>query len=185
MIRFGGAPETNWFSVADVQWRVRTDKSERPEIGASTLVLQLDQNSLKAQGLLHALPGKRGTVGFALVEANIPVDASAMHDICFRFTGMPSGAHYQVLLKDAQWDQPNGTLTFQSDFVASGEEQNICLPLSSFVATIRGAKVSGFVLNRQSLRSFSIQISRSRLEEPLLSQNPLPFQFTLEGGGLC
>jgi len=169
-----------WFCVANVEWRVRTDKTERPEIGASSLELEAG-NPLKAQGLLHALAGKSGTVGFALVETQVPADASAFRDVCFRFSGEPSGAHFQVLLKDDQWDHPKGTLTFQSDFVASGKLENVRLPLSSFVATIRGAAVPGFVLNRRAIRTFSIQISRSRLEEPLLSQAPLSFRFTLEG----
>lgn len=175
---FAGPSATTWFRVVDVEWRVRTDKTERPDIGASSLELEVEKTA-QAQGLLHALPGKVGPVGFALIEAEVPVDASAMGGICFRFSGGPSGAHYQALLKDDQSDHPKGTLTFQSDFVTSGKSENICLALSGFVATIRGAEVPGFVLNPRALRSFSIQISRSRLEEPLLSQSPLEFQFTL------
>lgn len=172
--------ETTWFSVVDVDWRVRTDKTERPGIGASSLKVAVEK-TVAAEGLLCALPGESGPVGFALIEAQVPVNASAMREVCFHFSGWPSGAHYQVLLKDDQSDHPNGTLTFQSDFVATGKSESICLPLSGFVPTIRGRRVSGFVLNRQAIRSFSIQISRSRLQEPLLSQSPLGFYFTLGG----
>lgn len=181
MSRFPLSSETAWFSVVDMEWRVRTDKTERPEIGASSLEVAVVEKTVQAKGLLHALPGKTGKVGFALVEAQVPADASAIRDVCFRISGGPSGAHYQVLLKDDQSDHLNGTLTFQSDFVVTGMSESFCLPLTGFVATIRGSEVSGFVLNRQALRSFSIQISRSRLEEPLLSQSPLSFRFTLEG----
>jgi hypothetical protein len=177
---FAGSSQTMWFSAENVEWRVRTDKTERPEIGASSLAVAVEK-TVRAHGLLHALQGKRGTVGFALIEAQALVDASATRDLCFRFSGGPCGAHFQVLLKDDQSDQPNGTLTFQSNFVATGKSENICLPLLGFVATIRGAEVPSFVLNRRALRSFSIQISRSRLEGPLLSQSPLSFWFTLEG----
>jgi len=178
---FAGTSGTVWFSPPEVDWRVRTDKSERPDIGLSTLELEVD-DAVRTQGLLYALPGKKkGKVGFALIEAPEPVDATAFREVCFGFNGGPRGAHFQVLLKDDQAEQPDGTLTFQSDFVASGEAQDLCLPLSNFVAHIRGAKVSDFVLNKRSLRSFSVQISRSRLEEPLYSQSPLGFQFGLQG----
>ncbi len=177
---FAGTSGTVWFSSPEVDWRVRTDKTERPEIGLSTLELEVD-DAVNGEGMLYALPGKTGKVGFALIEAQAPVDAAAYRDVCFRFSGEPKGAHLQALLKDDQAEQPRGTLTFQTDFVASGEVQDICLPLSRFVAHIRGTAVSGFVLNAHSLRSFSIQISRSRLEEPLLSQSPLGFQFALRG----
>lgn len=173
--------ETTWFSAVDVEWRVRTDKTERPDVGASSLEVAVVENTVQAHGLLHALPGKIGPVGFALFEAQVPVNASAIRDICFHFSGWPRGAHCQVLLKDDQWDHPKGTLTFQSGFVALGESEKVCLSLSRFVATIRGAEVPGFVLNRRALHSFSIQISRSRLQEPLLSQSPLSFRLSLEG----
>lgn len=159
---------------------MRTDKTERPEIGASSLELTVEK-TVQAKGLLYALPGRRGKVGFAVIETQVPVDASTYRDLCFRFFGEPSGAHYQILLKDDQSDHPSGTLTFQSDFVATGKSESVCLPLSDFVATIRGSQISGFTLNRKAIRSFSIQISRSRLEEPLLSQSPLGFSFSLHG----
>jgi len=120
-------------------------------------------------------------VGFALLEAQVPVQASNARDVFFRFSGGPLGAYYQILLKDDQWDHPKGTLTFQSSFKAMEKSENVCIPLSSFVPTIRGAEVPGFILNQRALRSFSIQISRSRLKEPLLSKSPLSFWFTLEG----
>ncbi len=172
--------ETTWFSAAEVEWRVRTDKTERPEIGASALEVEVGK-TVRGKGLLRALPGKLGPVGFASIEAQVSVDASGMPGVCFQFGGGPSGAHYQILLKDDQSDHPNGTLTFQSDFVVSGKIEKICLPLSSFMATIRGAPVPRTVLNVRRLQSFSIQISRSRLKEPFLSQSPLSFWFIIEG----
>ena len=53
--------QTTWFSSLDVEWRVRTDKTERPEIGASSLEVVVEK-TVQAKGLLHALPGKSGTV---------------------------------------------------------------------------------------------------------------------------
>jgi hypothetical protein len=174
------ASEMNWLSVKNTDWKVRTDKTERPDVGLSTLEFT-NNGSLKADGLLYSIAGKNGPVGFALVEAGAEVDGSAYETLCFEFGGTPAGAHFQVLLKDDQSNQPNGTLTFQHDFVATSEKRSHCFALSEFAPTIRGAAAPGFILNRTSLRYFSLQISRSSQVEPLLSISPIKFTFSLSG----
>lgn len=171
----------NWFSVSDVEWTVRTDKTERPAIGKSTLEVSVG-DSVHATGLLYALPGRKGPVGFALIEAPVPADASRHGEICFDFSAEPVGLHFQALLKDEQADQPQGTLTFQRDFLVTAPgRQRWSFPLSEFRATIRGTPVSGFALQRQSIRAFSLQITRSSQQPPFLAQSPLPFAFSLAG----
>lgn len=174
------ASESPWFSFSGIDWKVRTDKTERPGVGKSTLEITGD-NDLQGSGLLYAIAGKKGPVGFALVEIVAEANASAFNGLCFDFTGGPTGSHFQALLKDDQSDQPEGTLTFQRDFMATAEKKTYCFSFSEFTATIRGAAVSNFSLNRKSLESFSLQISRSSQKEPLLSISPLPFDFTLSG----
>ncbi len=165
-------------STVEADWLIKTDKTERPQVGSSSAILLKAEDELQFQGELAAIAGNGGLVGFAFVEAPLSLDLSAYKYIEFYAKSKDPGVVYTLTLKDEQAQQDTGTLTFEQEFVVGTEWTKVKLPLSHFRAKIRGRIVDNFQLDLQRVRSLSFQINRSNQE----ADSPIPLQFALDIG---
>jgi hypothetical protein len=63
-------------STVEADWLIKTDKTERPQVGSSSATLLKAENELQFQGELAAIAGNEGLVGFAFVETPLSLDLS-------------------------------------------------------------------------------------------------------------
>lgn len=165
-------------STVEADWLIKTDKTERPQVGSSSATLLKTQDELQFQGELAAIAGNEGLVGFAFVEAPLSLDLSPYKYIEFYARSNSPGIVYTLSLKDEQAHQDAGILTFEQEFVVGTDWTKVKLPLSAFRAKIRGRLVDKFQLELEQVRSLSFQINRSN-QEP---DSPIPLQFVLDIG---
>lgn len=161
----------------EAAWVLKNDKTERPGVGKTESWIENKQDHIRMKGLLASLPATFGQVGFSLMETEITKSVSNSKGLIFSGRGTPN-AVFSVLVKDKQWNQPQGTLTFQWDFVTNGEQQTFTASWDDFVSKIRGKEVAGFTLDLNSVHSLSFQISRSQ-QKTLLDVVPLEFEWEI------
>ncbi|MBP5972927.1 CIA30 family protein [Brasilonema sp. CT11] len=165
-------------STVEADWLIKTDKTERPQVGASVATLLKAQKELQFQGTLAAIEGNGGLVGFAFVETPLSQDLSQYKYIEFYAKSKEARVVYTLTLKDEQTQQDAGTLTFEQEFVVGTDWTKVKLPLSEFQPKIRGRLVDRFQLDLKQVRSLSFQINRSQ-QEP---DSPIPLEFALDVG---
>jgi hypothetical protein len=165
-------------STVEADWSIKTDKTERPQVGASVATLLKTENELQFQGTLAAIEGNGGLVGFAFIEAPVSQDLSQYKYIEFYAKSKDPKVVYTLTLKDEQAQQDAGTLTFEQEFVVGTEWTKVKLPLNQFTPKIRGRVVDRFQLDLGLVRSLSFQINRSK-QEP---DSPIPLEFGLDVG---
>ncbi|NMG10314.1 hypothetical protein DP117_26945 [Brasilonema sp. UFV-L1] len=165
-------------STVEADWSIKTDKTERPSVGASVATLLKTEDELQFQGELAAIEGNEGLVGFAFIEAPVSLDLSEYQYIEFYAKSKDPRVVYTLTLKDEQAQQDAGTLTFEQEFVVGTEWTKVKLPLSHFQARIRGRVVDRFQLDLGQVRSLSFQINRSKQE----ADSPIPLEFALDVG---
>lgn len=169
-------------SVSQLVWSLRTDKSQRPGVGKTEAMCHKQEHKLVFSGELAMLNGTFGPVGFATISTQWPFRGMAQ---AISFTAYQSdefpGRQFACLVKDKQWDQPHGILTFQHAFVIGGAPRKVSLPLTQFEAKIRGKYQAGFSLDLASIWEVSFQIARSEQPQELKTVDPLLFSLTLEG----
>lgn len=158
-------------------WELKNDKTERPGVGKTESFLEKTPLHIKMKGLLASLPGSWGRVGFSLIETAVTKPIQRSEGIVFRVKGT-EGAHFSLLVKDRQSDQPGGTLTFQWDFEAFPQTTEYFAKWEEFIPKIRGQKVDGFELDLFSVHSLSFQISRSQ-QQKWKDTDPLEFELEL------
>ncbi len=163
--------------TVEADWSIKTDKTERPQVGSSEATVLKTENELQFQGKLAALEGNGGLVGFALVEAPLDQDLSAYKYIEFYARSKPSIV-YTLALKDEQASQDTGILTFDQEFVVGTDWTKVKLPLKNFRPMIRGRLVDGYHLHLERSRSLSFQINRSKQS----ANSPIPLNFALDIG---
>lgn len=162
---------------AEVPWVLKNDKTERPGVGKTESELIQENGRVLMKGKLASLPSAMGRVGFSLIETEIQKSLTGSDGIVFSGRGTQNGV-FSILVKDRQWNQPEGTLTFQWDFESNGERESYFAPWDQFTATIRGKKVPGFQLDLNSVHSLSFQISRSH-QKQWYDTVPLDFEWEL------
>jgi hypothetical protein len=160
-----------------VEWLLKNDKTERPDVGKTESRIERDQNHVLMKGLLASLPASIGRVGFSLMETEVQKSLAGSEGIIFTGRGTEK-AVFSVLVKDHQWNQPDGTLTFQWDFETHGRQQHFFARWDQFTPTIRGKKVSGFKLDLSAVQSLSFQISRSH-QKYWYETDPLEFEWEM------
>lgn len=161
----------------EVGWVLKNDSTERPGIGKTESWIESDKTHLLMKGLLASLPASFGRVGFSLMETEITKSCANSQGIIFSGRGTPN-AIFSVLVKDKNWNQPQGTLTFQWDFETNGQQQSFTANWDNFVPKIRGKEISGFTLDLNTVHSLSFQISRSQ-QKQLFDIVPLDFEWEL------
>lgn len=161
----------------EVNWLLKNDKTERPGVGKTESRIEQDKNHVLMTGLLASLPASFGRVGFSLIETEVQKSVDASEGIVFSGRGTER-AIFSVLVKDQQWNQPDGTLTFQWDFETNGERQHFFANWDQFTPTIRGKKVSGFKLDLATIKSLSFQISRSH-QKYWYDSDPMEFEWEM------
>lgn len=165
-------------STVEADWSIKTDKTERPQVGASVAKLLQAENQLQFQGTLAAIEGNGGLVGFAFIETPLSQDLSQYKYIEFYARSKEPKVVYTLTLKDDQAQQNSGTLTFEQEFVVGTDWTKVKLPLSQFTPRIRGRLVDNFQLDLGRVRMLSFQINRSK-QEP---DSPIPLDFGLDVG---
>ncbi|MBW4635140.1 MAG: CIA30 family protein [Iphinoe sp. HA4291-MV1] len=165
-------------STVEAEWSIKTDKTERPQVGSSEATLLKAENELQFQGTLAAIEGNGGLVGFAFVETPLFQDLSGYHYIEFYARSKDSRIVYTLTLKDEQAEQDSRTLTFEQEFVVGTEWTKVKLPLSHFQPRIRGKVVDSFQLHLEQVRALCFQINRSKQE----ADSPVPLEFVLDVG---
>ncbi|MBD2777323.1 CIA30 family protein [Iningainema tapete] len=165
-------------STVEADWVVKTDKTERPQVGSSEATLRKSDQELQFQGELAAIEGNGGLVGFAFVETPLSLDLSEYKYIEFYARSNDPTVVYTLSLKDDQAIQDAGTLTFEQEFVVGTEWTKVKLPLSHFRPKIRGRVFDNFQLRLEQVRSLSFQINRSNQA----ADSPIPLHFTLDIG---
>lgn len=165
-------------STIEAHWSIKTDKTERPQVGSSEATFLKADNELQFQGELAAVEGREGLVGFALVESPLSLDLSGYTYIEFYARSKDPSVVYTLLLKDEQAAQDAGTLTFEQEFVVGTEWTKVKLPVRNFIPTIRGRLVDGYQLHLNQVRSLSFEITRSKQS----ADSPIPLQFALDIG---
>lgn len=163
-------------STVEADWSIKTDKTERPQVGASVATLLKAEKELQFQGTLAAIEGNGGLVGFAFVETPLSQDLSQYKYIEFYAKSKEARVVYTLTLKDEQTQQDAGTLTFEQEFVVGTDWTKVKLPLSQFQPKIRGRLVDSFQLDLKQVRSLSFQINRSQQE----ADSPIPLEFGLD-----
>ncbi|MFM8269081.1 MAG: CIA30 family protein [Pseudomonadota bacterium] len=158
-------------------WTLKNDKTERPGVGKTESSIEKKDETVLMRGFLASLPGNWGRVGFSLMEAAITKPIQRSLGIKFRMHGT-DGLWASVLVKDRQWNQPEGTLTFQWEFEVKPEPTEYEAPWSEFVPTIRGKKVSGYEIDLFSVQALSFQVARSQ-QKKWYETSPLEFEIKL------
>jgi len=161
----------------EADWLLKNDKTERPGVGKTISSIEQDKTHVLMKGQLASLPATNGRVGFSLIETHVPRSVDGSEGIIFSGRGTES-AIFSVLVKDDQWNQPEGTLTFQWNFETNGKSQTFFAKWSEFTPTIRGKKVSGFSLDLTTVHSLSFQISRSH-QNKWYDTDPLDFEWEI------
>lgn len=161
----------------EADWILKNDKTERPGVGKTVSWLEQNKNRLRMKGQLASLPATVGKVGFSLMETNVPRSVDGSEGIIFSGKGTEN-AVFSVLVKDHQWNQPEGTLTFQWNFETNGQSQTFFARWIDFTPTIRGKKVTGFSLDLTTVQSLSFQISRSH-QNKWYDTDPLEFEWEI------
>ena len=164
--------------TVEADWSIKTDKTERPQVGSSEATLLKAENELQFQGELAGIEGREGLVGFALVEAPLSLDLSGYNYIEFYARSKEPRVVYTLLLKDEQASQDTGTLTFDQEFVIGTDWTKVKLPLRNFRPMIRGRLVDGYQLQLHQVRAISFEITRSKQS----ADSPIPLNFALNIG---
>ncbi len=164
--------------TVEADWSIKTDKTERPQVGSSEATVLKTENELQFQGELAALEGNGGLVGFALVEAPLDQDLSAYKYIEFYARSKEPSIVYTLALKDEQASQDTGILTFDQEFIVGTDWTKVKLPLRNFRPMIRGRLVDGYQLHLDRAKSLSFQINRSKQS----ADSPIPLNFALDIG---
>jgi hypothetical protein len=168
-----------WLSAANASFRSGSDLTDRPDVGKSTISFTQTVDGVHATGLLYALQGREGPVGFAYVASDTPVDATQYSAVELWFKGGPKGTKFQVLVKDDQENQPQGILSFKSKLFEATENPDIVkLDFKDFIGDIRGRSYPDFKLRLDKIKTFQVQLTRST---QVLSTVPLPFNFSITG----
>jgi Complex I intermediate-associated protein 30 (CIA30) len=168
---------TPLISPTHVDWTLKNDRTERPSVGKTESWIDENAHHVVMSGYLASLPSPMGCVGFSLMETKILQPLTGSEGLAFSGRGTPE-AVFSILVKDAQWEQPEGTLTFQWDFETQGQFENYSVTWDQFTPKIRGKKVSGFTLDVSTIHSLSFQISRSA-QKKWYDQNPLKFEWEI------
>lgn len=159
------------------EWSVKTDLTERPEVGASTTQLQHGEHDWQFSGQLASVRSERGGyVGF--VRATMPVNVpSGTGGVAFS-TGdrsTPSIVFTLIVDVDQEWlaahkpgAGPGFTITYQTEF-AVNEPHTVAIPWSALRANCRGRYLPScpsLVDNLDKIKSIGFAVLRSRQALP-------------------
>ncbi|MDF5724502.1 MAG: CIA30 family protein [Rhizonema sp. PD37] len=168
--------------TVEAAWSIKTDKTERPQVGSSEATLQKTESGLQFQGELAAVESSMGLVGFAITETPLSLDLSPYKYIEFSAKSKNPKVVYTLSLKDEQAHQDSGILTFDQEFVVECDWTKVKLPLKNFRPIIRGRRLEDLELHLEQVRSLSFEIDRSK-QSP---DSPIPLNFVLDiGSKVC
>lgn len=160
------------------QWAVRTDRTER-EGGATTATVRNTEFGILFEGLLQALPGERGPVGFAIARTGWspgPSDGVVLH------LRASEPLVFIIAASTIHSEASSGPeFTYQQRVQVSADTTQYELLWANFEAYTRGRPLEGAPpLRPTEIVALAIQITRSSQAPDKVQRIPLPFSIHAE-----